>query len=300
MDPQYAQVGLPTSATRLNMATNWTYHPHPWPDGAQQHMGYPIPGHLYYSSHYRTNDAPTQLPPNVGPHQPPSQNGSAMPSPTSHSSPTDTRLPSTASDPSGTDTSTIQIIDPGSTTLTDQEVLAITEAAVKAVLEAEAGSSRTASRSGSVLTSLHSEGETCERMEEVTEAQAVSDHHVADKPSGLPGYGTPLERPEPMEHMLTEDGEPMLNPGLFTFCSEYSPPRLGFFFSSLSGTLDTGHFNHCLLPCVLFADTLVGITGFPSAVMTCAVIFTLNIILYWSFLLGIVWRSRAIFDANDA
>ena len=31
--------------------------------------------------------------------------------------------------------------------------------------------------------------------------------------SGLHGYGPPLDRPEPMEHILTEDGEPMLNPG---------------------------------------------------------------------------------------
>jgi hypothetical protein len=222
MDPRYAQVGLPTSATRLNMATNWTYHPHPWPDGAQPPIGYPIPSHLYYSSHYRTNGVPTQLPPDIGPHQPPSQNGSAMHSATSpHSSPTDTRLPSKTLDPSGTDPSTIQIIDPhlnpsGSTTLTEQQVLAITEAAVKAVLEAEAGSSRAASRSGSVLTSLHSEGETGERLEELPEPQLVIDPRVADKTGGLPGYGTPLERPEPMEHMLTEDGEPMLNPGLFT------------------------------------------------------------------------------------
>lgn len=38
------------------------------------------------------------------------------------------------------------------------------------------------------------------------------------------GYGRQLERPEPMEHMLTEDGEPMLNPGLFCrSCSSYEP-----------------------------------------------------------------------------
>jgi len=33
--------------------------------------------------------------------------------------------------------------------------------------------------------------------------------------SGLHSYGSSLGRPEPMEHILTEDGEPMLNPGLF-------------------------------------------------------------------------------------
>ena len=35
--------------------------------------------------------------------------------------------------------------------------------------------------------------------------------------SGLHSYGPSLGRPEPMEHILTEDGEPMLNPGLFVF-----------------------------------------------------------------------------------
>lgn len=34
-----------------------------------------------------------------------------------------------------------------------------------------------------------------------------------DKIDGSHGYGASLGRPEPMEHMLTEDGEPMLNPG---------------------------------------------------------------------------------------
>ena len=33
--------------------------------------------------------------------------------------------------------------------------------------------------------------------------------------SGLHSYGSSLGRPEPMDHILTEDGEPMLNPGLF-------------------------------------------------------------------------------------
>jgi hypothetical protein len=37
---------------------------------------------------------------------------------------------------------------------------------------------------------------------------------VEDAMSGLHSYGSSLRRPEPMEHILTEDGEPMLNPGL--------------------------------------------------------------------------------------
>jgi hypothetical protein len=220
MDPQYAHVALPTSATRLNIATNWTYHPHPWPDGSQPPFSYPIPGHLYYP-HYRSNSVPSQ-PLNNRTHPESTPNGlNTQPPGSSNSSPTDT----TSSKASGNDGSTVQIIDPslpsGSTTLTEQQVLAITEAAVKAVLEAEAGSSRAESRSGSVLTSLHSEGETGER-EEVSEKPTVIEPRIAEKTGGLPGYGTPLQRPEPMAHMLTEDGEPMLNPGRFAICSEAS------------------------------------------------------------------------------
>jgi hypothetical protein len=122
-------------------------------------------------------------------------------------------------------------------TLTEQQVLAITEAAFKAVMEAEAESSRAASRSGSVLTSLQSEEETGDRVEEVPETPSIVEPRVTDKTGSLPGYGAPLERPEPMEHMLTEDGEPMLNPGLFTPCPEISTLKP---ISSLSGTPDTG------------------------------------------------------------
>lgn len=43
--------------------------------------------------------------------------------------------------------------------------------------------------------------------------------------SGLHSYGSSLGRPEPMEHILTEDGEPMLNPAeLLTQESLASPP----------------------------------------------------------------------------
>lgn len=36
---------------------------------------------------------------------------------------------------------------------------------------------------------------------------------LEERLNGLHDYSSSLERPEPMEHMLTEDGEPMLNPG---------------------------------------------------------------------------------------
>ena len=41
----------------------------------------------------------------------------------------------------------------------------------------------------------------------------INDPDLEDRLNILHDYSTSLERPEPMEHMLTEDGEPMLNPG---------------------------------------------------------------------------------------
>jgi len=51
------------------------------------------------------------------------------------------------------------------------------------------------------------------------------DLDLEDRLNGLHDYSSSLERPEPMEHMLTEDGEPMLNPAeLLTQESLASPP----------------------------------------------------------------------------
>ena len=55
----------------------------------------------------------------------------------------------------------------------------------------------------------------------MTTSQSLDeDHRIADnnrdledRLNSLHDYSSSLERPEPMEHMLTEDGEPMLNPG---------------------------------------------------------------------------------------
>ena len=41
----------------------------------------------------------------------------------------------------------------------------------------------------------------------------MSNRDLEDRLNGLHDYSPSLERPEPMEHILTEDGEPMLNPG---------------------------------------------------------------------------------------
>ena len=41
----------------------------------------------------------------------------------------------------------------------------------------------------------------------------INPRDLEDRLNGLHDYSPSLERPEPMEHILTEDGEPMLNPG---------------------------------------------------------------------------------------
>jgi len=53
----------------------------------------------------------------------------------------------------------------------------------------------------------------------------MNDRDLEDRLNGLHDYSPSLERPEPMEHILTEDGEPMLNPAeLLTQESLASPP----------------------------------------------------------------------------
>lgn len=42
----------------------------------------------------------------------------------------------------------------------------------------------------------------------------MNNRDFEDRLNCLHDYSPTLERPEPMEHILTEDGEPMLNPGV--------------------------------------------------------------------------------------
>ncbi|KAF8634883.1 hypothetical protein AX15_000637 [Amanita polypyramis BW_CC] len=64
MNPQYDQVALPTSATRLNSSPNWSYS-HPWPEHRTlPPIGYSH-GPMYYtpSPHYRIDGPPPMLHP---------------------------------------------------------------------------------------------------------------------------------------------------------------------------------------------------------------------------------------------
>ncbi|KAK2464770.1 hypothetical protein APHAL10511_003188 [Amanita phalloides] len=158
MNPQYDQVALPTSATRLNSSPNWSYS-HPWPEHYNlPPIGYPqTPMYYTPSPHYRIDGPPPMLHPVS---QIPSQSKSKSQESSSrttlinHSSTSYTSSERTtneqgdasiASSPSTS--SGAQIIDPSleenettdSGRLTEEQVQAIsieiTQAAMKAVLE---------------------------------------------------------------------------------------------------------------------------------------------------------------------
>ncbi|KAF8346894.1 hypothetical protein F5887DRAFT_65944 [Amanita rubescens] len=170
MNPQYNQVVLPTSATRLNSSPNWSYS-HPWPEHSNLHVGYSH-APMYYtpSPHYRIDGPPPMLHPvsqmsasrsKSNSHESSSRTTLSNRSSTSYTSSERTTTEqgdtSTASSPSTT--SGIHMIDPSLESndvadagkLTAEQVQAIsikiTEAAMKAVLEsakqeAEARASR--------------------------------------------------------------------------------------------------------------------------------------------------------------
>jgi hypothetical protein len=72
------------------------------------------------------------------------------------------------------------------------------------------------------------------------EGDHMNNWDLEDRLNGLRDYSPSLERPEPMEHILTEDGEPMLNPGTslqlfpnFCFANNFTAMD-GLFFSKSS------------------------------------------------------------------
>ncbi|KAG6817578.1 hypothetical protein H0H87_006955 [Tephrocybe sp. NHM501043] len=214
MGPNYAQSGLPTSATRLNLATHWGY-PHPWPDGATapQQISYQ---HMYYASHYRPNGS-TQPPGSIPPPPPPYSNVTQQhlpPAPCSPPGTQDTKHP-TSTDITNNASVSAPSIDPSldaneSTELTPEQIMQITKALLQEQGELESSSAE--SRDDSTSTTAFSEtdrrtGSGSQDERDANEGKAHAIH----------GYGLPLERPEPMEHMLTEDGEPMLNPGMLAW-----------------------------------------------------------------------------------
>ncbi|TFK42164.1 hypothetical protein BDQ12DRAFT_677731 [Crucibulum laeve] len=243
-------IGLPESATRLNSAHSWAF-PHPWPVGTvppnMAPMGYPPippPGTIYYPSpHYRQNGIvhPSVQPPQPQPQPPPIPNGTSHPHATS-SNGSSNGGPSPVSDHPTSNGNHVEHhnIDPtldNTDELTREAVQSALEALVKStqaqvdahgLTHLENGDAYTVSslsdtRDPSEGLSLDADANDLEHRDEEHVATSLS---LEDALNGIrTSYGQPLERPEPMEHLLTEDGEPMLNPAeLLTQESLASPP----------------------------------------------------------------------------
>lgn len=207
----------------------WTSYPSSWQNGTlppnMGPIGY-LPHHMYYPSpHYRphTNEYPaTESPPYLK--GPPS-------SATDASSSTQASISRNSSvQPPNQITQQPTNIDPNlddRSELTEAEVLA----AVQAVLmQAEAKDQREREEKerqhreqqqqqqqggmDSGDSPRHEDDE--DDLSDRNGLDSMDSMGLDDVVDGLHGYGSSsLDRPEPMEHMLTEDGEPMLNPGLF-------------------------------------------------------------------------------------
>ena len=221
-DGQYP--GLPTSATRLHQAT-WPQPHSPWADGPQQppqhaHM-FPIsyspppPGSAYYPSpYYRTNLVPPPHP-ELGPHS--SQPSNITGSPDAIHSPSSCTGSPADGDPAGT----LPVIDPsldvGTSTSASRaggETPIPLEVAVNAVLN-----SVSAEREPSMGSTGAPRGG--EESESTARGDLSSPSDASNSNAPYSSPGSTLERPPEMDQILTEDGEPMLNPGSFysfSFC----------------------------------------------------------------------------------
>lgn len=235
-------VGLPTSSARLHQAT---WPPGAWiPEGSQppppsmSPMGYPHPA---YYSYYRGMPHPPP-PPEVMAHM---QNGVQPRSPSPCDDSSRTSSPTMASmhsggnqriHPSRAATGNFQgnearspVIDPSldlsptsASTKQDEETVSIevTQAAVKVALKsaeieplttAPDSPSHMDPRSASHHSSSASAGGSIDEQNDIL----VDDLDLRYL-SRSPPHTHSFERPPEMEHMLTEDGEPMLNPGSFS------------------------------------------------------------------------------------
>ncbi|TFK65447.1 hypothetical protein BDN72DRAFT_845555 [Pluteus cervinus] len=271
MNPHYAQIALPTSATRLNTATNWGY-PHPWPDGMPYGTG-AVPYHpntLYYASHYRTHVSGTRQPtsptktqsdlsddsPPASATEPPhssTKEGNNVPTIPPIATPGSVIDPSLHNSQSQSASPTGYVAPPISTEVTQAGLKAVLdsvkrEAAAAAASEAHASSPKSSSTGisqvrdppPSYTTAMEEKQGALPPPARTTtngshgpdadeeERSATDQLSVVEETSrGVDPYAasTTLERPEPMEHIMTEDGEPMLNPAeLLTSESLASPP----------------------------------------------------------------------------
>ncbi|KAG2153588.1 uncharacterized protein EDB93DRAFT_1135619 [Suillus bovinus] len=239
-------VGLPTSSARLHQAT-WPQSA--WiPDGSQPPpippMGYPHPA---YYSYYRGMPHPpppselmAQLQNGVQPHSPSPCDDSS-----STSSPTRTSMHS-GGDPSASgagnfhgNESRSPVIDPSldispvSPTTNHKVSFKVNQPAAEVTTERESSRAPDSIHSPSHVdprsvphhSSSASTGGSIERND--TSRELTSSHDIESPELFYSTQSPPhtFERPPEMEHMLTEDGEPMLNPAeLLTQESLASPP----------------------------------------------------------------------------
>ncbi|KAF9478080.1 hypothetical protein BDN70DRAFT_68062 [Pholiota conissans] len=196
--PRPTQLGLPTSSVRTD--TTWPEYPPAWQNGTlppsvgtigyTMSMYYPSPHYRPHTNGYHTGRSPPPQPP------PPPLYHSTGPSPS-----TTSRNPSTQ--------------PPNSSSLSESSVTCIDS-------ELEGGSELTAADVVAAVQAVLLQAETVEKAKKQREkeekerflrGQGGESDAVGigqsgddeDEMNALRGY-------EPMEHILTEDGEPMLNP----------------------------------------------------------------------------------------
>ncbi|KAF8167288.1 hypothetical protein B0H34DRAFT_792030 [Crassisporium funariophilum] len=229
MPPRIHQVNILTSSART--APPWPGYPQ-WPTGAPPPNMGPIsyiPHPMYFPSpHYRphTTGYPSASPP---PSSDPGLNlpGMGMRTPSQNTSSSDisrnspSHLHSSAPPADSLDINHISDLD-NTSQLTAEDVVA----AVRLVMNMQAESEE-AAKKREEEEKVHGgySRESQDMDEEDLRHSVPRSLDLDDALNGLHGYGSSFERPEPMEHMLTEDGEPMLNPAeLLTQESLASPP----------------------------------------------------------------------------
>lgn len=214
--PRPTQLGLPTSSVRSGPP--WPEYPPPWQNGPPppnvgaigytMSMYYPSPHYRPHTNGYHTGRSPPPQPP------PPPLYHSAGGSPPASTSRNPSSQPPNSS--ASLSDSGIACIDPaleGGSELTAADVVAAVQAVLMQAAETEEKRQREKEETERLLRGREQEGDGAGDAGD-DEAMDV-DRGMEDGMGGLHGYGSlSLRRPEPMEHILTEDGEPMLNPGM--------------------------------------------------------------------------------------
>ena len=193
---QHHQLVHPTSPSR---------YPH-WPSGVPPpHMStisYIHPPLCYPSPHYRPH---TSAYPSPSPSDSSQQPNGAGPNTPLHTNSTD--LSRNSPSHSSQDSSNISCIDPeldSYAELTAEDVVA----AMRVVMSMQVKSAEEAEEH-----ETNQNGHDYLTASRRLDGDHMNDRDLEDRLNGLHDYSPSLERPEPMEHILTEDGEPMLNPG---------------------------------------------------------------------------------------